>query len=167
MGNIQTSAANSRIRFQLLRFVSLFRYDPLKEKLRSRSLTDREALPYLLSMFGFAAAAVVFPFPLGSEWVDRINQGGTILLAVLGLLYSYRQNGGAKGHDLALKYIVLGEVVVMRCTLAAIPAGILLIWLGNQLGLRDRTLGWYDTLLWLLFQVVAYQRLGRQIADTR
>ena len=147
--------------------MSLFRYDPLKEKLRSRTLTDREALPYLLSMFGFAAAAVVFPFPLGSDGVDRVNQGGTILLAVLGLFYSYRQNGGPDGHDLALKYIVLGEVVVMRCTLAAIPAGILLIWLGNQFGLRDRTLGWYDTLLWLLFQVVAYQRLGRHIADTR
>ena len=147
--------------------MSLFRYDPLKEKLRSRTLTDREALPYLLSMFGFAAAAVVFPFPLGSSWVDHINQGGTILLAVLGLLYSYRQNGGANGHDLALKYIVLGEVVVMRYTLAAIPAGILLIWLGHQLGLRDRTLGWYDTLLWLLFQVAAYQRLGRHIGDTR
>ncbi len=147
--------------------MSLFRYDPLKEKLRSRSLTDQEALPYLLSMFGFAAAAVVFPFPLGSDWVDRINQGGTILLAVLGLLYAYRQNGGPNGHDLALKYIVLGEVVVMRCTLAAIPAGILLIWLGNQFGLRDRTLGWYDTILWLVFQVVAYQRLGRHIADTR
>ena len=147
--------------------MSLFRYDPLKEKLRSRSLTDREALPYLLSMFGFAAAAVVFPFPLASDWVDRVNQGGTILLAVLGLLYSYRQNGGAKGHDLTLKYIVLGEVVVMRCTLAAIPIGILLIWLGNQFGLRDRNLGWYDTILWLVFQVVAYQRLGRHIADTR
>jgi hypothetical protein len=28
-------------------------------------------------------------------------------------------------------------------------------------------LGWYDTILWLVFQVVAYQRLGRHIADTR
>jgi len=45
--------------------------------------------------------------------------------------------------------------------------GILLIWLGNQFGLRDRTLGWYDTILWLVFQVLAYQRLGRHIADTR
>lgn len=147
--------------------MSLFRYDPLKEKLQSRTLTEREALPYLLSMFGFAAAAVVFPFPLGSGLVDRINQGGTILLAVLGLLYAYRQNGGPNGHDLALKYIVLGEIVVMRCTLAAIPIGFLLIWLGNQFGLRDRTLGWYDTIFWLVFQLVAYQRLGRHIADTR
>jgi len=41
------------------------------------------------------------------------------------------------------------------------------IWLGNQLSLRDQTMGWYDTVLWLIFQVVAYQRLGRHIADTR
>ena len=144
-----------------------FRYNAVKEKLRTRTLTDREALPYLLSMFVFAASAVVFPVPLGSDLWDRINQGGTILLAILGLLYSYRQNGGAHGHDLALKYIVLGEIAVARCFAVSIPLGIALIWLGTQLGLRDRTMGWYDTSLWLLFQVVAYQRLGRHIADTR
>ena len=147
--------------------MQFLRYEAVKEKLRTRTLTDREALPYLLSMFAFAAAAVVFPVPLGNSLWDHINQGGTVLLAVLGLIHSYCQNGGANGHDLALKYIVLGEVVVMRCTLVAIPTGILLIWLGNQLGLRDRPLGWYDTTLWLIFQVIAYQRLGRHIADTR
>ena len=147
--------------------MQFFRYNAVKEKLRTRTLTDREALPYLLSMFVFAASAVVFPVPLGSDQWDRINQGGTILLAILGLLYSYRQNGGAHGHDLALKYIVLGEIAVARCFAVSIPLGIALIWLGTQLGLRDRTMGWYDTSLWLLFQVVAYQRLGRHIADTR
>ena len=147
--------------------MQFFRYDGIKEKLRTRTLTEREALPYLLSMFAFAASAVVFPVPLGSNLWDRINQGGTILLAILGLLYAYRQNGGANGHDLALKYIVLGEIVVARCFAISIPLGIALIWLGTQLGLRDRTMGWYDTVLWLIFQVVAYQRLGRHIADTR
>ena len=147
--------------------MQFFRYDGIKEKLRTRTLTEREALPYLISMFAFAASAVVFPVPLGSNLWDRINQGGTILLAILGLLYSYRQNGGANGHDLALKYIVLGEIVVARCFAVSIPLGIALIWLGTEFGLRDRTMGWYDTSLWLLFQVVAYQRLGRHIADTR
>ena len=147
--------------------MQFFRYDGIKEKLRTRTLTEREALPYLLSMFAFAASAVVFPVPLGSNLWDRINQGGTILLAILGLLYSYRQNGGANGHDLALKYIVLGEIVVARCFAVSIPLGIALIWLGTQLGLRERTMGWYDTVLWLIFQVVAYQRLGRHIAETR
>jgi len=147
--------------------MQFFRYNAVKEKLRTRTLTDREALPYLLSMFVFAASAVVFPVPLGSDLWDRINQGGTILLAILGLLYAYRQNGRAHGHDLALKYIVLGEIAVARCFAVSIPLGIALVWLGTQLGLRDRTMGWYDTSLWLLFQVVAYQRLGRHIADTR
>ena len=147
--------------------MEFFRYRAVKEKLRTRTLTEREALPYLLSMFVFAASAVVFPIPLGSDLWDRINQGGTILLAILGLFYAYRQNDGAHGHDLALKYIVLGEIVVARCFAVSIPLGIALVWLGTQLGLRDRTMGWYDTTLWLAFQVVAYQRLGRHIADTR
>lgn len=147
--------------------MQFFRFDGIKEKLRTRTLTEREALPYLISMFAFAASAVVFPVPLGSDLWDRINQGGTVLLAILGLLYAYRRNGGAHGHDLALKYIVLGEIVVARCFIVSIPVGIALVWLGTQFGLRDRTMGWYDTSLWLLFQVVAYQRLGRHIADTR
>ena len=147
--------------------MQFFRYDGVKEKLRTRTLTDQEALPYLLSMFGFIAVAVVFPLTLGSHLWDRINQGGTILLAILGLLYAYSQNGGANGRDLALKYIVLGEIVVARCSVLSIPVGLAVIWLGNQLGLRDQSMGWYDTVLWLIFQVVAYQRLGRHIADTR
>jgi len=147
--------------------MQFFRYDGIKEKLRTRTLTDREALPYLLSMFGFIAVAVVFPLTLGSHLWDRINQGGTILLAILGLLYAYSQNGGANGRDLALKYIVLGEIVVARCSVFSVPVGLVVIWLGNQLSLRDQTMGWYDTVLWLIFQVVAYQRLGRHIADTR
>ena len=130
-------------------------------------MSDREALPYLLSMFAFIAVAVVFPLTLGTHLWDRINQGGTILLAILGLLYAYRQNGGANGHDLALKYIVLGEIVVARCSVFSIPVGLVLLWLGNQIGLRDQSMGWYDTTLWLIFQVVAYLRLGRHIADTR
>ena len=130
-------------------------------------MSDREALPYLLSMFAFIAVAVVFPLTLGTHLWDRINQGGTILLAILGLLYAYRQNGGANGNDLALKYIVLGEIVVARCSVFSIPVGLVLLWLGNQIGLRDQSMGWYDTTLWLMFQVVAYLRLGRHIADTR
>ena len=147
--------------------MQFFRYSAVKEKLRTRTLTDGEALPYLLSMFGFIAVAVVFPLTVGSHLWDRVNQGGTILLAILGLLYAYRQNGGATGHDLALKYIVLGEIVVARYFIVCVPLGIALVWLGTQLGLRDRTMGWYDTSLWLVFQIVAYQRLGRHIADTR
>ena len=147
--------------------MQFFRYGAVKEKLRTSSMSDREALPYLLSMFAFIAVAVVFPLTLGTHLWDRINQGGTILLAILGLLYAYSQNGGANGRDLALKYIVLGEIVVARCSVFSIPVGLVLLWLGNQIGLRDQSMGWYDTTLWLIFQVVAYLRLGRHIADTR
>ena len=52
-----------------------------------------------------------------------------------------------------------------EATLANLQEG--LSKLRTEFGLRDRTMGWYDTVLWLIFQVVAYQRLGRHIADTR
>ena len=111
------------------------RYKSLKEKLRTRSLSDREALPYLVLFAGLAAVAYLLPNTEEFNTWDWIQGTLSVALAVGGVIYAYRQNGGRQGFDLIQKYVVLGWVVTVRCLLVFIPCGIALYLLGWALGL--------------------------------
>ena len=93
------------------------KYHPLKEKLRDRSVSDREALPYFLIFLALTALVTVFPmFESFNEW-DFVSGVLSVILAVGGVIYAYKCNGGKEGFDLIQKYVVLGWVVVIRCLL--------------------------------------------------
>lgn len=98
-----------------------FRYQPLKEKLKSRTLTDREALPYLVLFSGIASAVYLLPPVEEFNAWDWIGGGTSVVLAVAGVIYTYVQNGGRQGFDLIQKFVVIGWVVGVRCILAFIP----------------------------------------------
>ena len=143
------------------------KYHPLKEKLRDRTLSDREALPYLVL---FAAVTAL----TGSSWFaeefnvwDGISLALSVGTAIWGVLYAYRQNGGARGFDLIQKYVVLGWIVSVRLLVVFIPTAIVLIAAGEWLGLLslDRT-GPYDVAAVFITEVIFYQRIGRHVRDT-
>ena len=143
------------------------RYQPLKEKLKSRTLSDREALPYLIAFAGLAAAVYLFPSTDGSNVWDWIGGGISVVLAVAGVIYAYLCNGGKQGFDLIQKYVVIGWVVAVRCILIFIPCAIVLYILGELLGVVTVETNWYDTIILVLFEVILYQRIGRHIRDTK
>ena len=73
------------------------RYQPLKEKLKERSLSDREALPYLvLDVFLIAVVCLVYTMAEFNEF-DIIAGVLSIIFGVGGVLYAYKQNGGKTG----------------------------------------------------------------------
>jgi len=143
------------------------RYQPLKEKLRSRTLSDREALPYLILYAGLGT--VVYSFTTTEEfnlW-DWIGGGLSISLAVGGVIYAYTQNGGKQGFDLIQKYMIIGWIVLVRCLLAFIPIAIALYLLAEEVGVMTDDTGWFDVLIIAGFEAVLYQRIGRHIRDTK
>lgn len=142
------------------------RYQPLKEKLKSRTLSDREALPYLIVFAGLAAAVFLFPSTNGLDMWDWIGGGISVALAVAGVIYAYLCNGGKQGFDLIQKYVVMGWVVAVRCILFFIPCVIALYTIGEILGVVTDETNWYDTLILSTFEVIVYQRIGRHIRDT-
>jgi hypothetical protein len=145
----------------------LLRYQPLKDKLKTRTLTDREALPYLLVFTGLAAAVYLFPTTDTFNHWDWIQGGLSVALALGGVIYSYFRNGGRDGYDLILKYVVIGWIVAVRCVLLFIPCAIALYFLGEVAGLISDETNWYDTLVFAGFETILYQRIGRHIADTK
>lgn len=88
------------------------RYHSLKEKLRSRALSDREALPYLVLLIALVALIGGVPIVEGFNEFDAISVCLSVIFAIGGTCYVYQQNGGKEGFDLIQKYVVLGWVVI-------------------------------------------------------
>ena len=152
-----------------------FRTNALKEKLKTRTLTDREALPYVI-MFGLVTL-ITIAFTRGDnshydlQWLMDLTEG---LLMILGIIYCYRRNGGSEGYDFVLKYMTLGWVIFIRCLLFLIPVIIIGSLIATFLIYRFSS-GEFEVLIelglgelaWIvLFYVVYYLRLGKHLSDT-
>jgi len=144
------------------------KYLPLKDQLRCRSVTDREALPYLATFAALTALVGAIPLTDGFNHWDAISAFFSVVLAIGGIVYAYHQNGGRAGNDLIQKYVILGWVVSFRFLLIAIPTIIVLMIVGDLMGLLswDST-GPFDASCIFAFEFILYQRIGRHIRDTR
>jgi hypothetical protein len=144
------------------------KYQPLKNQLRCRSVTDREALPYLAIFAALTALVGAIPLTDGFNHWDAISAFFSVMLAIGGIIYAYHQNGGRTGNDLIQKYVILGWIVSFRFMLIVIPTMIILMIVGDLMGLvsLDST-GPFDVLGVFVFEAILYQRIGRHIRDTR
>jgi hypothetical protein len=146
------------------------KYQLLKDKLKQRELSDGEALPYLIASSVLTALAVGFPFVENYNEIDTIGGFISLFLAVWGVLYAYKKNGKENGNDLIQKYVVIGWIVFIRCTLAFIPICVALMIVGDLAGFSsistDETT-WFDLVIFTAFEAFLYQRIGRHIIDTR
>ena len=137
-------------------------YHPLKHMLRTNSLSDREALPYLI------IDAVLFSLGSSSE-ADRLSNGYdllslclTVIIVIGGTYYVYLQNGGKEGFNLIKKYLILGWVVSIRFAIVLIPVVIV-----NYIVVMPKLGDLYDVLFGGAIKLIYFQRLGTHIRDTR
>ena len=143
------------------------RYQPLKERLRSRSVSDREALPYLILFVALTALVGSLPAIDAYNLWDGVSAFLSVATAIGGVLYAYRKNGGMAGFDLIHKYVILGWVVFVRFLIGFIPAAIVLVIMGTATGLMSlEHTGPYDVSMILLAEIIFYQRIGRHVEDT-
>lgn len=142
------------------------RYSSLKERLKNRSIDDREALPYLILFCVLEAIATALP---GSDYKNRwdyISTGVTLLITIWGVIYAYQRNGGRNGYDLIHKFVILGWVVAVRYLIGVVPifiAVFALAWHYDFVG-DESTL--FAIILFSVLEIIFYQRIGRHIADT-
>ena len=142
------------------------KYQPLKERLKKRSISDREALPYLLILC--VLESIVISVPLATEmnkW-DIIEAILYVIITIIGVLYVYRKNGGNNGYDIIQKFTVLGWVVAVRYGLVVIPVGGLIYFTAYYHGVTGDETTFFDAMLSIILSVIYYERLGRHISDT-
>jgi hypothetical protein len=143
------------------------RYQPLKDRLRSRSVSDREALPYLVLFAALTALVCSLPTIESYNFWDGVSAVLSVATAIGGILYAYRQNGGMAGFDLIQKYVILGWVVFVRFLIVFLPAALVLVIVGAVTGLMSLEFtGPYDVVMIFSAEVIFYQRLGKHVGDT-
>ena len=142
-------------------------YGPIKERLRSRSVSDKEALPYLVLCAGLTALVCGFPITKGFNPWDFASACVSVVFAIAGILYAYECNGGDKGFDLALKYVLIGWIVSIRCHIVIVPTLVVFSIAVMALGILQESNGPFEFVSGLVVEIVFYQRIGRHIRDTR
>lgn len=143
------------------------KYQPLKRKLSSRTLSEREALPYLVVFTALTALAISFPLYENYNLLDGIATGFSVLFAIFGILFAYQQNGKNEGFDLIQKYVVLGWVTTIRFLIVGIPLGIAASMGAISLGFSMDETNVIDLAFWIGFEGLLYYRIGVNIRDTR
>ena len=145
-------------------------YNPLKQKLSSRSLSDGEALPYLILE---GVVTVLLYLDISSEGLNAFDLVSVIIsVAILigGTFHVYDQNGGKEGFDLVQKYIVLGWVVGFRVFLASVPViiilGVIVRVLVLLANIDDAVSDMVSVICGVAVKLIYYQRLGEHIRDT-
>lgn len=144
-------------------------YHPLKEKLRERTLSESEALPYWI-LFNVLVVLGFYVPTLGdfNAW-DAIGGVMSLLFTICGIYHVYSQNGGTSGFDFIQKVVVLGWVVTIRCLLVFIPSMIVFYILFAEIlmeGEISENTNLLDVMLNAAFYIIYFQRLGRHIQDT-
>ena len=140
-------------------------YHPLKHKLRTNSLSDREALPYLIIEAVVLSLASYSSGDRLSNVYDFLSLCLTVIIVIGGTYYVYRQNGGTEGFNLIKKYLILGWVVSIRFTIVLIP--IVAVYIVIMLKLENPSFDLYTALIGGAVKLIYFQRLGRHIRDTR
>ena len=142
------------------------RYNPLKEKLRERALSDREALPYLILFVALTALAVGLPLYESYNLLDGISAFSSVIIAVVGLIYAYKQNEKEDGYDLIQKYVVLGWITGVRFILIGLPLYVVVGVIAYSFGFSMEETNPIDLAYWVGFEALLYYRIGQHIRDT-
>jgi hypothetical protein len=134
-----------------------WRIEELKNKLKEKPLTEREALPYFLIYSALTTLVSILPTEETNFW-DYVDVVSALIVTLAGTVYTFRCNGGTEGSHFLQRYFAIGWVVVLRWGVVVFPLFILV------LGVTEETT-WHDAVYFGVAAIVYYQRLGHHMRD--
>jgi hypothetical protein len=138
----------------------------LKTEMARQPLSDRQVLPYLIVTVGLFSLNGIF------EWTpnfwDYLLGGWSFLLAILGTVYLYQQNGANQGNHFLQRYFAIGLVVGLRWIVAFYGAMISLSVLLPLFGMElNKETTWRESAVFAIAELLLYERIGHHISDLR
>ena len=140
------------------------RIEELKAKMAVRPLSDREVLPYLVVSAALFAVRDPARQHISNIW-DISQDLFCIVLAVLGSIYVYRQNGGAAGNHFLQRYFAIGWVVGIRCGVIILLATAACYGTLMTVGVKTQDTAWYDLVFLVIATTLVYWRIGHHVRD--
>ena len=141
-----------------------WRIEQLKTEMAVRPLSEREAFPYLVVFVALSSAGAYIPQTTQNLW-DGVGAVWSVLLAVVGTIYIYRQNGGASGQHFLQRYFAVGWVVAIRWLVVFILAAVVFYATLAAVGADTESTHWYDFLFLAVVEAVIYWRIGHHVRD--
>ena len=141
-----------------------WRIEKLKTEMAARPLSDREVLPYLVVFVALSAVVINFPVTISNVW-DVLYAAWSILLAVIGTIYIYRQNGGSDGRHFLQRYLAIGWVVTVRWLVILIAFAIVAIAVLETANLPWEDTTWYEVIAFGIAEAIVYWRIGHHVHD--
>ncbi len=131
----------------------------LIDDLAKSPLPEKEAFKYLMAYTILMSAAII-PLP-DSNINDIIGAIADVVVAIFGVIYIYKCNGGNKGKDIIQRYMSLGFVVGIRfVVMAMIPLSILLYFaMAYYAEVPDQT-SLFEAMFYTSLGAAYYWRLG-------
>lgn len=138
--------------------------EKLKTEMAARPLSEREALPYLVVFVALSTAVAYIPLTTYNIW-DGLGAVCSVLLATVGTIYIYRQNGGAEGQHFLQRYFAVGWVVTIRWLAVLILVAVAFYGTLATVGAVTEGTHWYDFLFIAVIEAVMYWRIGHHVRD--
>jgi hypothetical protein len=142
--------------------VYFWRIDALKTQLLQGPLSDRQVLPYLVLYCALTAAVGLIPIGAMNAW-DFLDGSWSVLLAVIGTIYIYRQNGGGTGQHLLQRYLAIGWVVGVRWVAAMLAVFVVYFGSVEVFGELSEATTWQESLMLAAAETVLYWRIGHHV----
>ena len=130
----------------------------------TRTLTDREVLPYVVVFNVLTSAALMLPTLSVNRW-DVAGAICSILLAIVGTLYVYRHNNGAAGENFLQRWLVIGWVVAVRWAALLVAMLVVLFVIAELVGEISEDTTWYELLVFAFWELIFYGRLAHHVGD--
>lgn len=146
------------------RRMRFWRVEQLKADMRAQPLSERESLPYLVVYAAFFTIASGFPNP-GFNFLDAIGDSLSVVIAIVGTIVIYRQNGGIDGRFFLQRYFAIGFVVAMRCLVAIVIGMSVMLAILDSVGTIPDETSLYDLVFLVIAETFLYWRIAHHVRD--
>jgi len=139
-----------------------WRIEKLKSQMAARSLSERETLPYFVAFS--AISSIILPQTNYNLW-DGLGTSWSVMLAVVGTVYVFRENGGAVGKHFLQRYFAIGWVVGIRWLVTLVIVAVAFYGTLMTMNIDTESTSWHDFLFAAVAETGLYWRLGYHVRD--